>query len=241
MQISRIAAAVALFLLIGCTTEDYGGGTPIPTGGSGGPSTTCTPRLPNYISSVTLLHHRDDQAGLTVFIEPDFFTYPTPSNGTWGREVRTLVDIWSIGLDGHYQPGKTLRPQIVNNSSDAKIHFILWSGTLPCAGAQVGTEVVTGCVQYDLASSTTIQRARVYLRNPSSLNIQIGSVGWVQFFASTQRLILHEMGHAMGIRGHSPNPNDSMFGDGDLAKADGISVADINTLRYAYCPAVTRP
>lgn len=51
-------------------------------------------------------------------------------------------------------------------------------------------------------------------------------------------LLLHEIGHALGIGGHSANPNDIMYHDGDKvlqgAAKKSISRRDVNTLDLLY-------
>ncbi len=47
--------------------------------------------------------------------------------------------------------------------------------------------------------------------------------------AAYSRLVMHEIGHALGIGGHSDRPSDLMFG---APQVDSPSAADIQTLRY---------
>ena len=49
-----------------------------------------------------------------------------------------------------------------------------------------------------------------------------------------KRVAMHEFGHALGIWGHSSNPNDIMSLNEATAQP---STADINTLRLAYSPS----
>ena len=42
----------------------------------------------------------------------------------------------------------------------------------------------------------------------------------------------HEFGHALGINGHSPNPDDLMYFTS--SQSEGVTARDLNTLRQAY-------
>jgi predicted Zn-dependent protease len=49
------------------------------------------------------------------------------------------------------------------------------------------------------------------------------------------RVMLHEMGHALGLTGHSPEPGDIMYGGGmSRSTAEGLSARDRSTLRILY-------
>ena len=43
----------------------------------------------------------------------------------------------------------------------------------------------------------------------------------------------HELGHALGIWGHSPNENDALYYS-QVSNPVGISARDINTLKEIY-------
>lgn len=45
---------------------------------------------------------------------------------------------------------------------------------------------------------------------------------------------LHEIGHGLGLRGHSTNPNDLMYPSSNSVKRERISDADMTTLRAIY-------
>lgn len=45
----------------------------------------------------------------------------------------------------------------------------------------------------------------------------------------------HEMGHALGVFGHSPNRSDLMFFEGNNAAGGVITPLDLNTMLTAYC------
>jgi len=48
------------------------------------------------------------------------------------------------------------------------------------------------------------------------------------------RTVLHEMGHALGLAGHSPSAADIMFRSTYDSEAEGLSAADRATLRALY-------
>lgn len=53
------------------------------------------------------------------------------------------------------------------------------------------------------------------------------------------KVCLHELGHALGMRGHSPNPKDVMFPDAMLDDRPVLTERDKNTMRKIY-PVDTR-
>ena len=53
--------------------------------------------------------------------------------------------------------------------------------------------------------------------------------------------VLHEMGHALGIGGHSPDPGDIMYADASATASSGLSERDRATLAELYArPIGTR-
>ena len=48
------------------------------------------------------------------------------------------------------------------------------------------------------------------------------------------KTLLHEIGHALGIHGHSPNPQDVMFSNATPEVYSTLSKRDINTIRRMY-------
>ena len=49
--------------------------------------------------------------------------------------------------------------------------------------------------------------------------------------------VLHEIGHALGITNHSPNPADIMYAT-KTARQNGLSVRDKNTIKILYGPSM---
>jgi predicted Zn-dependent protease len=48
------------------------------------------------------------------------------------------------------------------------------------------------------------------------------------------KVLLHEIGHVLGLHGHSPNPEDVMFSAGTPVPFATLSKRDINTIRVVY-------
>jgi predicted Zn-dependent protease len=46
--------------------------------------------------------------------------------------------------------------------------------------------------------------------------------------------VLHEMGHALGLGGHSPDPSDIMYPSASRTATEGLSARDRATLRELY-------
>ena len=50
--------------------------------------------------------------------------------------------------------------------------------------------------------------------------------------------VLHEMGHALGLGGHSPDPDDIMYASIRHGGTEGLSERDRNTLTVLYARPV---
>lgn len=69
-------------------------------------------------------------------------------------------------------------------------------------------------------------------RTISSADISLGITG-----SDSNDLLTatHEMGHCLGIFGHSPNKTDLMYFEGNEASGGSITSLDLNTVLTAYC------
>lgn len=49
-----------------------------------------------------------------------------------------------------------------------------------------------------------------------------------------RRVCLHEVGHALGLQGHSPNPDDVMYPVATFIQRTDLSSRDVKTIRLLY-------
>jgi len=121
-----------------------------------------------------------------------------------------------------------------NKASDGKIKFVFiqnpgtaqmsvnWTNDLhaPALTAEAGTARTS-------FGSTGIENAEISLLTVDPL--KDGPLGKNQVFNTC----LHEIGHALGLQGHSPHPEDIM--NGQLSVQQGLSARDIRTINALYC------
>lgn len=153
---------------------------------------------------------------------------PKPSNSSasyqrfqqWTESVLQAIAEWNV-----YLPLKEV--------SDPKQADIVIQRIEPPLGTTVNPE--TGQIQIPRAR-TAQTRYQFYLSESSHptirnrMTIQI-KPGLSQ--ASALAAIRHELGHALGIWGHSPDENDIMF-YAQTKKTAPISIRDVNTLIKVY-------
>jgi len=96
-------------------------------------------------------------------------------------------------------------------------------GTTPVAGACVGNGRVSGALEIDVSFS--VPEANLYIAD------EFGLLGAEQ----VQWIALHEIGHALGMRRHSPIPADLMY---EVVRnrilVGGLSTEDINSFVSLY-------
>ena len=79
----------------------------------------------------------------------------------------------------------------------------------------------------------TIQ-GKVYLYKTKILIAKKDSRGFLQSDAALLKVTLHEIGHAIGIIGHSNSINDIMYPTTDSTKSTSPSLRDIDTVNKLY-------
>ena len=211
LGVTLIAASLTLN---GCGGGGSGPGispTPTPTGSNGSCSRTYTPNYrtdPLMDRNNPLLHWA--AFPLRVYFKTDG-AYSTARQALAVRGFNHWVK--STGSDGATY-------QVVNSASKANVvvDFYLFTGG---AGDRLGyTEF-----DYDAATNiiTTVKR-------PVQIHIGISGDNNNDLITAS-----HEFGHALGINGHSANPSDLMYFEGNEQAGGGISTRDLNTILTAYC------
>lgn len=183
-------------------------------GGGSGPNTptpTATPTpvrqfKPNYLSDIETLR-RWRQFPISVSFVRD-------ANYTAAAQQRTLAgfDFWLKKIPN----GPTLTVVASSQASDLTVSFYPFNGA---ANDVLGTTRVFSST--DPAFAGTISRAEMSLGITGNNTLDIATAA-------------HEYGHALGILGHSKNPDDLMFFTGNDDRSGQLTVADVNSMLTNY-------
>jgi len=144
--------------------------------------------------------------------------------------VEAALDAYEAALAGAVRfervanPGAaTLRVRLVGEVAPAPADDVVVLGTTALAGAcragvfEPGTDQVS--VRFEAKA------VRLYVADDFGLLTR----------DQVERVALHELGHALGVRGHSPVPADLMFEVAhDRVPQAALSAEDVNTLRGLY-------
>ena len=92
---------------------------------------------------------------------------------------------------------------------------------------------ITQASHGDALGITFISHANNYIRKAQIDIKSVTSTGVKQTPNQIYTVVLHEVGHALGIRGHSKNPYDVMYPSDDNYR-NVLSNRDVNTVKYMY-------
>lgn len=215
-----------ILLLAGLAVGQAYGAAPIRAGHP--PVTACVKREPNYVGSVGVsawdAAHRS--AGVKVWLDPAM-TLLLDGNGVSLRSrIAGRLSRWDVS-------GVPRLVRVVEKREQADISIIY--------GLTPPQPSIDGITTRDLTAGSFTTRAAIRLTTLDDLGFP-GSV-----FTDPSPLdritsaALHELGHALGVNGHSPSRNDLMFATGSddtCGVGCGPSKADKNTLAYLACRAV---
>ncbi|MES2463316.1 MAG: matrixin family metalloprotease [Armatimonadota bacterium] len=165
--------------------------------------------VPNYRTELVAAR-RWDKPVVTVG-----FTAPVDANGAArnvGPLVQQAIDLWNRKIDS------SIRFQLTNaDDADVKVRWVV-AGTLP-SDAIGRTEVrFRNADQVLVSAAVAIEQSL-----PDNFQVQV---------------IAHELGHSLGIEGHSANNSDVMFTNAHLPVE--ITTRDQNTILQAYYSDASR-
>lgn len=175
---------------------------------------------PDYLSGLTSIHRwRKQDLPLKVFVRkniqiPEFYDDFT-------RIVRESMDQWCEASNG------AISYRFINERQDANL---IWDYTdrreLVSSGHEPGLWATTE-MKYRAADNSQGDGTIVVLvrKGPHAPFIDRPTV---------LTTCLHEMGHALGMHGHSSNPTDVMFLAATPAPITKLSQRDINTIHRMY-------
>ena len=194
-------------------------------------------RLPDAREAMVLCRWADEDMPLPVFVSsptigPDVQDEFLPRDpAAFVASVERALDTWEEHLEGLVRFRRVVTPEA------AKLHIELVGKRAPIAGDAVAvlgtTHMGDACRPLGWHPDEDRQRVefsvaklRLYLADEFGL-LSDDQVEWTA---------LHELGHALGMRGHSPIPADLMFevARDRMTVSEGLSTQDVNSFVSLY-------
>ena len=191
-------------ILAGCG----GGGSGPTASNTPTPSNTATPRqfTPNYINDIDTLRHWR-QFPVTISFVRD-------SNYTAAAQQRALAgfDFWLKRIPN----GPTLTVVSSSQTSDVTVSFYQFNAQ---NSDVLGTTQVFSSTDPNFVGTIASATMKLGITGDNTLDIATAA---------------HEYGHALGLLGHSKNPDDLMYFQGNDDRSGQLTVADVNTMLTNY-------
>lgn len=165
---------------------------------------------PNYVSSLDGLYHWNHLPMRVAFYLP----------ANWQQLYPADSDLHIEAANQWNQPGKQALVMVVQpgQPADATVEF-------------VRQETLGGNTQ----GLTTSTRTTTGEMRSAEIQVALDNSRYPVVSAAEARLtIAHEIGHALGIIGHSPDPSDLMYAIHNYGATLPPSTRDLNTVMTAY-------
>jgi len=205
----RVQRAV-LWLAVLCALGSLAG-----CGGSGGSvGNTPDPTLftPNYVSSLDGLYHWNHLPVRIAFANPPAGWTAKPA-------------LYAAATAEWNQPGKTALATVVSygSSADVTVEFVHYTDS-DLLSHGPGTQGLTTSSYY---TNGVMASAQIKVALDTAYVASVSD-------AEAQTTIAHEIGHGLGIIGHSPYPDDLMYMSHTYGDSVTPSTRDFNTIMTAY-------
>ena len=174
-------------------------------GGGGGTGGVCsaTAYTPNYATASGMTLRKWDHLPIKVF----FATTTNIGSTTIEQHLRDGFDKWEVALTRD-----------------------LWTEVGTSGAADMVVTVEASAPQSTLATTTVFFPSGSVILSSATMTVYTwGSIPEADYNPTAA----HEMGHALGIGGHSGSNLDIMYFTGNLSGA--LTTPDLNTLRTCYC------
>jgi predicted Zn-dependent protease len=141
------------------------------------------------------------------------------------------LEVWAEALEG------AVAFERVDTPEDAMLQIVLRGTRAPRPAPGVmrlgrAEGLVDACRAYGWDADA--ERLRVRFSLPE-LEIHLADDTGLLPPTIVRRLVIHELGHALGMRGHSPSPGDVMYAElADAPGRDELSLQDVNSFLALY-------
>ena len=184
---------------------------------------------------LVLCHWRPEDMPLAVWIEPPrrldaFDEDPSPPAAErYVDAARQALAAWQRDLDG----AVTFAPAASAGAADFEIRLLGERAPEPSSDVRVygaaavgdSCQVLGGDPERRLDVRYQVRDIRLYVADEHGLLLP----------DQVEGIALHEIGHALGMRGHSPIPADLMFEEADDSRdREGLGLPDVNSFLSLY-------